>query len=63
MVSLMKNWKLLASSLNLDIPDAGLEKIALAMDALESAFRPLVPGIPHETEPAVIFHLPPEDAA
>ena len=59
----MKNWKLVASSRNLDIPEADVEKITPAMDALEAAFRPLVRDIPHETEPAVIFHLPPEDAA
>ena len=57
----MKNWKLIASGLNLGIPEEDLEKILPTMDALEASFRPLVADIPHETEPAVIFHLPPEE--
>jgi hypothetical protein len=59
----MKNWKLLATDLRLSIPDEDLERIIPAMDALEAAFRPLVTDIPHETEPAVIFHVDPEEAA
>lgn len=59
----MRDWKLLAAGLNLDIPESDLERISPTMDALEAAFRPLVSEIPHETEPAVIFHLPPEDLA
>ena len=57
----MKDWKLLAKGLNLDIPENDLEKIIPTTDALEAAFRPLTANIPHETEPAVIFHLPPEE--
>jgi hypothetical protein len=57
----MKDWKSIAIALSLDIPDTDLEKIAPVMDTLEAAFRPLVREIPLETEPAVIFHLPPED--
>lgn len=57
----MKNWKLIAKGLSLDIPQKDLKKIAPVLDALETAFRPLTADIPHATEPAVIFHLPPEE--
>ncbi len=57
----MKNWKLAASGMNLGIPEDDLDRIVPVMEALESAFRPLAAGIPHETEPAVIFRLPPEE--
>jgi hypothetical protein len=58
----MKNWKLLATAQNLEIPEPELELIIPALDALEAAFRPLAATIPAETEPAVIFRCPPEDA-
>ena len=57
----MKNWKLLAAALDLDLPERDIEKISPTLDALETAFRPLAAAIPHETEPAVIFHLEPEE--
>jgi len=57
----LKNWKLIAKGLGLDIPQKDLKKIAPALDALEAAYRPLAADIPHPTEPAVIFHLPPEE--
>jgi hypothetical protein len=57
----MKDWKSIAAGLDLDIPESDLEKIVPVLDTLEAAFRPLVREIPLETEPAVIFHLPPED--
>ena len=53
----MRNWKQLAAGLDLNIPAEDLDKLTGTMDAMEAAFRPLVSGIPHETEPAVIFHL------
>jgi hypothetical protein len=51
----MKNWKKIATGNGLDIPDADLERIAPALDALEAAFRPLAREIPASVEPAVIF--------
>jgi hypothetical protein len=49
----MKNWKIMAESAGLEIPDIG--RITPALDALESAFRPLVKTIPHDVEPALVF--------
>jgi hypothetical protein len=49
----MKNWKAIASGNGLDLTDEYLAKIAPPLDALEAVFRPLVPGIPHEIEPAI----------
>jgi hypothetical protein len=57
----MKDWKLRATGLS--IPEADLEKIIPVMDALEAAFRPLIPDIPLETEPAIIFQVNPEETA
>ena len=56
----MKNWKHIAEASNLNIPDADLERIRPSLEKLEVAFRPLVKTIPHETEPAVTFVIPPE---
>jgi len=56
----MKNWKLLAASLGLDIPQSDLEKIQPALDSLDAAFRPLTKEISHETEPAFTFSCFPE---
>jgi len=50
----MKQWKQIAEASGLDIPH--LERITPSLDALEAAFRPLVKKIPHDVEPAVIFH-------
>ncbi|MGC9970357.1 MAG: hypothetical protein ABSE56_07190 [Bryobacteraceae bacterium] len=55
----MKNWKLIATASDFDIPEAELERIAPVLDALEAAFRPLVESIPPETEPVIFFR--PED--
>ncbi len=57
----MKDWKKIASGNGLEIPDADIERIAPALDSLESAFRPLTGRIPGEIEPAVIFQAE-EDA-
>ena len=57
----MKNWKLIASGMDLGIPEPDLDKIAPVIDAMEGAFRPLASVIPHETEPAVVFHPVPEE--
>jgi hypothetical protein len=53
----MKNWRLIASGMNLGIPETNWELLAPVMDDLEAAFRPLISLIPFETEPAVIFQL------
>jgi hypothetical protein len=55
----MKNWKQIAESSGLKIPD--VDRIAPALDALEAAFRPLVKAIPHDVEPAVVFRTAAED--
>jgi len=57
----MRNWKQIASGFNLDIPESAIDKIAPVMDGLEATFRPLAGKIPHETEPAVIFQIVPEE--
>ncbi len=59
----MRDWKLLAAALELDLGDAEIEKIAPSLDALETAFRPLARKIPHDTEPAVLFFSAPEEEA
>jgi hypothetical protein len=51
----MKNWKNLAGSLGLSIPDADLDRIVPALDALEAAFAPMRENIPDDIEPAVTF--------
>lgn len=55
-----RDWKAVARALAPDIPEAEVERIAPALDALETAFRPLAAEIPHETEPAVLFFCPAE---
>jgi len=49
----------MAESRELGIPDVG--RITPALDALESAFRPLVKAIPHDVEPALIFRAAGEE--
>jgi hypothetical protein len=53
------DWKALAQARQLNIPD--LDRITAPLDGLEAAFRPLVRTIPHDVEPAIIFHAA-EDA-
>ena len=57
----MKEWKLLAAGLRLDIPDEDLRRAAAAMEAVEAAFRPLVSDIPFLTEPAYVALRFPEE--
>jgi hypothetical protein len=57
----MRDWKLVAAGLDLGIPAGDIDKIAPVLDALQASFRPLVEAIPFETEPAVVFPLPPEE--
>ena len=56
----MKNWKKIAEGSDVRIPESDLERIAPALDALESAFRPLARSIPDQVEPAVTFVIQPE---
>jgi hypothetical protein len=56
----MKNWKKIAEANDLRIPEADLDRIAPALDALEAAFRPLTKNIPDDVEPAVAFRIFPE---
>ncbi|HLJ13537.1 MAG TPA: hypothetical protein VKV15_03505 [Bryobacteraceae bacterium] len=58
----MKNWKQAALAFELNIPEADLETLAPALNAIEKAFRPLISKIPIETDPAVTFFAAPEDA-
>jgi hypothetical protein len=58
----MKDWTKIADAHNLAIPDADLDQIRPGLDQLEAAFRPLAGSIPHETEPAITFVIPPEAA-
>jgi len=57
-----KDWKKIARANGLAIPDAALEQIAPALDALETDFRPLARALPPATEPALIFHAVPDAA-
>ncbi len=56
----MRDWKKIAEAESFEIPPADMERIVPVLDGLEAAFRPLVTGIPHEVEPAVIFRAAPE---
>lgn len=56
----MKNWKKIAEGNDVHVPESDLEHIAPALDALESAFRPLARSIPDEVEPAITFVIQPE---
>ena len=51
----MKNWKKIAEGNDVRIPESDLERIAPALDGLESTFRPLSRSIPDDVEPAVTF--------
>jgi hypothetical protein len=56
----MKNWKKIAEAHDLRIPESDLERVAPALDNLETAFRPLTKNIPDDVEPAVTFRVFPE---
>ena len=58
----MKNWKKIAEASQIRIPEADLDRITPALDALEAAFRPLTKDIPHDVEPAVAFYISRETA-
>jgi len=50
----MKDWKLVAQGLGLDIPADGLRRAAAALETVEAEFRPLLSGIPVFSEPAYV---------
>jgi len=56
-----KDWKKIARASGLTIPAADVDRIAPALDALETAFRLLVRAIGPETDPAVVFRADTED--
>jgi len=58
----MKNWKKIAETSDVRIPEPDLDRITPSLDALEAAFRPLTKGIPDDVEPAVAFYVFPEAA-
>ena len=58
----MKNWSDIAASSGLGIPSDQAQRIAIPLDALEAAFRPLARGLTFADEPASIFD-PSEDEA
>jgi hypothetical protein len=53
----MKDWSAVAAGFGLNIPEADLDRIRPALDALEGSFRPLAGRIPLDIEPAVRFSL------
>lgn len=57
----MRNWKKIAEVEGFEIPEAELERMIPVLDGLETAFRPLVKGIPHDVEPAVRFEAAPDE--
>jgi hypothetical protein len=50
-----QNWKLIAAAGRFNIPDEELNRIIPVLDAIESAFRPLIKKIPVETELAFVL--------
>jgi hypothetical protein len=56
-----KDWKKIARASGLTIPPADVDRIAPALDVLETAFRPLVLAIGPETDLAVVFQADAED--
>jgi hypothetical protein len=56
------DWKAAAEAWRLDIPQAGLERIAPRLDALDEIFRPLADGLKPDHEPACAFHANVEEA-
>ncbi len=57
----MKDWRLIAKALDLEIPDSELDQLARSLDSIEASFRPLVRKIPLECEPAYIMPRAPEE--
>jgi hypothetical protein len=51
----MKDWTLLAKAAGLDIPAQDAGRIAQPLNSLDEAFRPLVPSLAPDLEPAAVF--------
>ncbi|HMC62787.1 MAG TPA: hypothetical protein VKJ01_26575 [Candidatus Solibacter sp.] len=51
----MKDWRAIAQAYGLPRSAAELDRIALSLDALEEAFRPLVADLTPGLEPCVQF--------
>jgi len=56
-----KDWKIIARASGLTIPAADVDRIAPALDALETAFRPLARTLGPEADLAVVFQADVED--
>jgi hypothetical protein len=56
-----KDWKKIARASGLTIPPADVDRIAPALDTLETAFRPLVRTLGPDADPAVVFEAEMED--
>ena len=57
----MKDWRLVATALKLQIPEADLDRAQASLESVEAVLRPLINSIPMETEPAfVLLRLPEE---
>jgi len=54
---IVRDWRLIAKARGLEIPAHELDRIVPPLDALETAFRPLVEGLPPELEPATEFRI------
>jgi len=59
----MKDWKLLASALRLEMPEADLARATATLEAMETLLSPLKRDIPLETEPAFVVFCSPEESA
>jgi hypothetical protein len=51
----MKDWTLIAKASGLNIPAQELSRLVPTLNALEDAFRPLVPALTPDMEPAGRF--------
>jgi len=54
------DWKSLTAALAPDIPAQDLDRVLQPLESLERQFRPLVAGIPLETEPSYTLIVTPE---
>ena len=50
-----RDWNLIANGIAPEIPEPELEKVVNVLQALETQFVPLRQGLPHDTEPALVF--------
>ena len=54
----MTDWIALSRARGLDIPDEQVARLALSLDGLEQAFRPLLAKLPFGMEPAITLSEP-----